>query len=83
MTAIPGSQWDGNRPPSPAEIREDLHPDHVDALAQQLHDLNHAPLAGTDPLRRDPRHLEVDRGCARFVLMGLHDHGWTLTRTDT
>lgn len=70
------------RPASESESRNSLDPEHVDALAQQLHDLKCVSLwGGHDPLRTDPRHREVDRGRARFILMGLHDTGWTLTPT--
>lgn len=78
--AIPGSQWDSPRPPSPADIRNNLHPVHVDALANEVHDLLCRPLwTGHDPNAADPRHREVDLGKARFLLIGLSDnHGLTL-----
>lgn len=67
------------RPPSPAETRNHLDPAAVDALAHQLHTLSCIPLCGPDTLRHSPRHTDYDRGRARFLLMGLHDTGWTLT----
>lgn len=82
------------RPPSPADTRSGLDPEPVDALARQLHDMSclavwevrRNTLAVTqtpDAFWHDARHAEVDRGRARFILMGLTHTGWTLTRTTT
>lgn len=60
--------------PSPADIRNDLDPDAVDALADQLHTLSCVPLAG-QPQEWPTEHRGADRSKARFVLMGLRDDG--------
>lgn len=68
-----------NRTPSLADVRCDLDPDTVDALADQLHTLSCVPLIGqaaTPP----PAHRDNDLSRARFVLLGLREAGWTLTR---
>lgn len=65
--------------PSPADIRCNLDPDTVDALADQLHTLNCTPLIG--PARFTPQHRDNDLSRARFLLTGLRDAGWNLTRT--
>lgn len=59
-------------------------PPHVEALADQLHALLcRQPCDTPDPPTGDPRHRELDRGRARFLLVGLADTGYTLTRTTT
>jgi hypothetical protein len=59
---------------SPADIRNNLDPAAVDALADQLHALSCVPLAGQPPEWPD-EHRDTDRSKARFVLMGLRDDG--------
>lgn len=71
------------RDPSPADLRNNLTPQAVDALAQQLHLLRCFPILGRDPHIGDLTHADADRAHARFLLMGLRDTGWTLTRTTT
>jgi hypothetical protein len=53
--------------------RDGLDAAAVDALADQIHDLQ-------CPAGSEPRHREVDRGRARFLLMGAAVAGWHLHR---
>lgn len=66
------------RAPSPADLRCDLDPTTVDALADQLHALHCVPLIGSASFT--PQHRDYDLSRARFLLLGLRDAGWRLTR---
>lgn len=68
-----------SRTPSPADVRCDLPPGTVDALADQLHTLNCTPLIGA--AKFTPQHRDYDLSRARFLLLGLRDAGWTVTRS--
>lgn len=70
------------RPPSPADTRTHLDPTTVDALAHEYHTLHCLPLSGPDPTHDHHSHIDTDRAKARFLLMGLRQHGYTLTPTN-
>lgn len=57
---------------SPADIRNNLDPGAVDALADQLHALN-CLVIGDPPQEWPDSHRDADRSKARFVLMGLRE----------
>lgn len=65
--------------PSPADIRNGLNPAEVDALTMQLHSLSCVVLGAPDSLA-STEHRNVDRAKARFILLGLREAGWSLTR---
>lgn len=64
---------------SPADIRNNLDPTHVDALATQLHSLSCVILGAPDTLG-SPEHRNFDRTRARFLLLGLREAGWVMSR---
>jgi hypothetical protein len=70
------------RPPSPADERNNLDPSTVDTFAHELHLLRCISLSGTDLYSDDPHHHDADRASARFLLIGLQQHGYTLTHTN-
>lgn len=67
------------REPSWSEERNNLDPDTVDALADQLHTLLCVPVVGRAPAVL-PRHRENDLTKARFMLLGLREARWHLVR---
>lgn len=64
---------------SPADIRNGLDPVEVDALAMQLHSLSCVVLGAPGALS-SPDHAIFDRTRARFILLGLREWGWSLTK---
>jgi hypothetical protein len=68
----------GPQQASPADLRSNLDPAEVDALADQFHVLFCVNIAGQQP-PWPKSHRDLDRSKARFVLMGLRDAGWRLT----
>lgn len=72
------------RPPSPAEQRLNFSPAAVDVLAARLHELQcpHALIGCHHPPGTRDR-TETERAAARFLLIGLRAHGYTLTPTPT
>ncbi len=71
-----------SRDPSPADTRCNLHPDHVDAMADTLHAYRCIPLGGHDPFTGQPTHRAGDLAAARVLLMTLRDdHHLHLTPT--
>lgn len=64
---------------SPADIRNGLDPAEVDALAMQLHSLSCVVMGMPDSLS-SPEHRASDRAKARFLLLGLRESGWSMTK---
>lgn len=64
---------------SPADIRNNLDPTAVDALADQLHALR-CLVIGAPPQQWPDHHRDADRSSARFLLLGLRETGWQLVR---
>lgn len=65
------------REPSLAEERNNLDPDAVDALADQLHGLLCVPIVGKTA-EVAPRHRDNDLVKARVLLLGLREGRWHL-----
>ena len=64
---------------SPADVRNNLDPAVVDALADQLHMLR-CLVIGAPPQQWPDHHRDADRSHARFLLLGLRETGWQLVR---